>query len=67
LRRQHQKHEQHADRKYIEAGIAAGHLLIGQVGPFVEKSARSVCCASCFMMSIAVAELVPGVGVALEL
>ena len=40
LRRQHQEDEQHADRKHVEAGIAAGDLLIGQVGPFEREAAR---------------------------
>src|SRR4029078_12552687 len=34
LRRHHQEHEQHADREHVEAGIAAGDLLVRKVGPF---------------------------------
>ena len=37
---EHQVDEQHADRKHVEPGIAAGDLLIGQVGPFEREAAR---------------------------
>ena len=61
LRRQHQKHEQHADREHEEAGVAAGDLLIA-TGRSIrsEKPLGSVSSASFFMMLMAVAELVPG-------